>query len=104
MDEFSATVFWMAKQGIKINEKIILKCVTQETPVVIEKIHKLIDSSTLKELKNNSEINETEVAEVTIKADKKLVLENFNFIPQLGRFVLIKGEDTVAGGIVRSLK
>lgn len=99
-DEFSAKIFWMTSQGIKINEKITFKCVTQETPIVIKKINKLINSSTLEEIKNDQEINETEVAEVTIKSDNKLVLENFTNIPELGRFVLVKDDDIVAGGII----
>lgn len=98
--EFKATLFWMAAKPLKINEPIILKCVTQETSVIIKKIHKVMDSSTLLIIDRNDEIKETEVAEVDIFSTKPLVIETFKHLPELGRFVLVKDEDIAGGGII----
>lgn len=100
-NNLKATIFWMSKESHKINEPITFKCVTQETQVKIKKIHKLMNSSSLKVIKGrDNEIRETEVAEVEIEADKKITVEDFNYIPELGRFVLVKGDDIVSGGII----
>ncbi|MBT6067946.1 GTP-binding protein [bacterium] len=99
VNNFKATIFWMSSNEIKVNEIVSLKIVTQEQDVVIKKIHKLMDSSTLEEI-DGDVIKETYIAEVEFKSDKPLVIENYNKIPEMGRFVLIQNEDIVAGGII----
>ena len=49
---------------------------------------------------DSSWYKETEVGEVIISSEKDLVLENFNEIPELGRFVIIKGLDIAGAGII----
>ena len=66
----------------------------------IERISRVIDSSSLEVLSlDASEIRNREVADVVIKTDKPVVVEDFNVTEGLGRFVLAR-EDTVAGGII----
>jgi len=45
-----------------------------------------------------------EAAEVIIQTKKPLALTNFSDLPELGKFVLIKNDNTVAGGIVAGLE
>ncbi|MBU1131200.1 GTP-binding protein [Patescibacteria group bacterium] len=100
-DKFTSTIFWMSRESHKINEPITFKCVTQEIKAKIKKIHKLMDSSTLETIKDRTdEIRETEVAKVEIETDKKIAIEDFSYIPELGRFVLEKNDEIVAGGII----
>jgi len=97
--EFTATIFWMSAKPLKENQEFELKLTTQLTKAKIKKIHKIMDSSDL-EILNKKEINETEVAEVKIETEKEIIAENFYFIPELGRFVIIKGEDIAGAGTV----
>src|SRR3989339_1462084 len=98
---FKATVFWMSPAGVKTDQTFILKLATQEVPAKIKKIHKLMDSSSLEIITDRAdEIRETEVGEVEIVTEKPLVIEDFNYMHQLGRFVIVKNEDIAAGGIV----
>jgi translation elongation factor EF-1alpha len=77
-----------------------IKCATQEVMCEIETIEKVIDSSTLKVLSEDaSEIRNREVADIIVKTAQPIVLENFNSIPELGRFVFERS-DTCAGGII----
>ena len=99
-DNFKATVFVMSGSALKLNEKIFLKLTTEETEMTISKIHKIIDSSTLETISRADEIRETEVAEVEISADKKIVFDDFKNIAPLGRFVIIKNEDIAGVGII----
>ena len=74
---------------------------TKEKKCKIKEIQKRIDSSTLDILEENSKLlKETEVGEVIINTDKELIIENFNNIPELGRFVIIKDLNTAGAGII----
>ena len=100
-DKFNATIFWMSNQPVMVNEKLILKCVTQEIKCILEKIKNKINTSTLEVIgKNCEELCKTEVGDVIIKTEKPIVMGSFNDLECLGRFVLIKDDDTVAGGVV----
>ena len=79
------------------------RCATQETACEIEQINTVIDSSTLELIAEDAtKINNQEVADIIISTDKPVIVENFNKIEALGRFVL--GDvDTIAGGIITEL-
>ena len=40
------------------------------------------------------------MAEVLIKTEKPICITNFAQIPELGRFVLLRTDEVVAGGII----
>ena len=98
----NANIFWMAKDDLNKKTRLVLKCATQEHECSIQSINKRIDSSTLSLIEENSSIlKPTEVGEVLIKTDRPIAIENFSDCEELGRFVLIDGYDTAAGGIMR---
>jgi len=98
-DKFRAHIFWMSKDPLAKGERIVLKCSTQNVICEVEEFSRLLDSSTLEELKDRTDIKNREVADVVIKTDKPIVVENFNDVPELGRFVLER-LNTCAGGII----
>jgi translation elongation factor EF-1alpha len=82
-------------------ETLTLRLGTQETPCRIETIGKRIDSSTLDVIEENARtLGETEVGEVLVRTERPVAFELFSDIPELGRFVLERGNDIVAGGII----
>lgn len=98
--EFVANIFWLAREPLQINEELCLRCATQERVCKIKRIYERIDSADLRVIEKEAKtLNETEVGKVLIECDKPLVLENFNEIPPLGRFVLLREENVCAGGI-----
>ncbi|MBW2999331.1 adenylyl-sulfate kinase, partial [Candidatus Woesearchaeota archaeon] len=99
VDTFKAHIFWMDKVPLKKDERIVLKCSTQEAICEIKEFERIIDSSTLEEKESKEEIKNREVADVVIKTDKPIVVENFNDVEELGRFVLER-LNTSAGGII----
>lgn len=101
-DKINASVFWIGKEPFKKGEKIILKCTTQEVVCRVEQINKKIDTSSLELIEQNSSVlNETEAAELEIKTEKPIVIDDFNKIKELGRFVFEKKLEIVAGGIIK---
>ncbi|MDO8724569.1 MAG: GTP-binding protein [Candidatus Methanoperedens sp.] len=103
-DRIRANIFWMDKTPFKKGESIWFRCATQEVKCHIEKINRVINSSTLELISEDAqEIRNREVADIILRTDKPVVVENFNKIEELGRFVLGK-DDTLAGGIITELE
>jgi sulfate adenylyltransferase subunit 1 (EFTu-like GTPase family) len=102
-DTIEGHLFWLDDEPYRRGERITFKCATQEVMCDIE-INEVIDSSTLEKVDEDGEkIENRQVANVLIKTAKPVVVENFNEIRELGRFVLER-KDTCAGGIITSLR
>ncbi|MCX9012401.1 MAG: GTP-binding protein [Candidatus Methanoperedens sp.] len=102
-NRIKANVFWMDRVPFKKGESLRFRCATQEVNCEIENISRVINSSTLELIAEDAdEIKNREVASITIKTDKPVVVENFNRMEELGRFVLGR-EDTCAGGIITEM-
>ena len=100
-DSVHANIFWMTKKSFDRNEKLTLRCATQEIICKIEKMKKWINSSTLEvKAENSDEIKNLEMAEVIIKTKKPITIKDFNDVQELGRFVLVHDENTCVGGII----
>jgi sulfate adenylyltransferase subunit 1 (EFTu-like GTPase family) len=100
-DRLPASIFWMTRQNYEKDQKLTIRCATQETTCRIESINRRIDSSTLEVIGENADtIKNLEVAEVVIKTKKPLAITNFNDVQELGRFVLVNNENICAGGII----
>jgi len=101
VSSFEASVFWLAREPLRSHEELTLRCSTQSRACRVAAIRERVDSSTLAHLEHSaSTLRETEVGELTITTDSPIVLESFADVPELGRFVLMRGHDVVAGGIV----
>jgi sulfate adenylyltransferase subunit 1 (EFTu-like GTPase family) len=99
-NKIRANVFWMSKVPFKAGDTLQFKVATQEQPAKIT-IEKKIDSSTLETISDNpEEVLNNEVAQMLIETPEPVVVENFNDFQELGRFVLVRDMDVVAGGII----
>jgi sulfate adenylyltransferase subunit 1 (EFTu-like GTPase family) len=101
---FGASVFWLSPEPFDMEadaEGLKLRCATQETPCRIAEIRERVDSGSLAHLAtDNGRLEGTEVGEVVLEVAEPLVLESFYDVEELGRFVLVRNKDVVAGGIV----
>ena len=100
-DRIPANIFWMTKKDFTKDQKLTIKCATQETSCKIDSINKRINSSTLEVIEKDAKVlKNLEVAEVIIKAKRPVAIKDFNDVPELGRFVLVQDENICAGGII----
>lgn len=98
---FNGTLFWMCDEPLQLHTTITLRCATQEVSCTIEKIEKRIDSATLKTIQENaSELKINEIGIVTFKTDHPIVIEKFDFIEELGRFVVEHKYNLQGAGII----
>ncbi|MHC4625376.1 MAG: sulfate adenylyltransferase subunit 1 [Planctomycetota bacterium] len=96
-----ATVFWMSGQPLQTEEVLDFKCATQQVSCKVKKISERINSSSLDLIAEDAEeLRETEVAKLTLKMDAYVSTDPFESIAEMGRFVLMRDNDTVAGGVV----
>jgi sulfate adenylyltransferase subunit 1 len=99
--KIKASIFWMSEQPMFTNEKITLKIATQEVTVTVTRIEKKLNSSTLEEITDSMDrLGETEAGVVCVNAEEPLIVDSFNSIPELGRFVLMRENTIIAGGII----
>jgi len=102
-DRFDATVFWLSTNAVTLKEELLLKLATKEIPCVLEKIKTKIDSSSLNVLGSDcNDLRETEVGQVVIRAKGPVVIEDFNHVEGLGRFVLVRSDQIDGGGIIQN--
>lgn len=94
-------LFWMSEEPCHKGDAITFKCVTQEVQGRIEKIYKRYDPAEVEVVQvDASEIRTAEIAEVSIALKKPVVVDLFDTIPEMGRFVLEREGHPLAGGIV----
>lgn len=103
-DNFRANIFWMGKTPLVKNKKYKLKLATQEVECNIVSIKKVIDATTLANIKNALEVKINDVAEVVIKTKEKISFDEFKFNQNTGRFVIVDGYDVSGGGIISRLE
>lgn len=103
LDWFKARIFWLGRQPLKKGVKYTLKLTTQETECEISEIERVIDASTLQEIKrddDNRVVGRYEVADVVIKTKRSIAFDIVDKIVPTGRFVIVDGYDVSGGGIV----
>ncbi len=96
-----ATVFWMSGQPLRKDETLDFKCATQQVACKVKKISDRVNSSSLELIASDAnELRETEVAKLTLKMNSYVSTDPFEQVAEMGRFVLMRDNDTVAGGVV----
>jgi sulfate adenylyltransferase large subunit len=96
-----STVFWMNGQSLQKGETLDFKCATQQVKCKVKKISNRLNTSSLEVIASNAEeLRETEVAKLTLKMDDYVATDPFEKVAEMGRFVLMRDNDTVAGGVV----
>jgi sulfate adenylyltransferase subunit 1 (EFTu-like GTPase family) len=96
-----AKLFWMATDPLNANDRLTLRCATQQTDVTVEAIRHRVDTSALDETAAEADrLERYDVGEVILRTREPIVVEPHEAGTDLGRFVLSRGDDVLAGGIV----
>jgi sulfate adenylyltransferase large subunit len=104
-DTIDASMFWMSKKDFNKDQKLQIRCATQQTSCRVENIKQRINSSNLEVIAENSDVvKNLEVAKVIIKTKKPICIKDFNDVQELGRFVLVRDENICAGGIITGVE
>ena len=94
----------MAHRAFEKEQRLTIRCATQETSCKIERIKKRINSSTLDIIREDGDtLQNLEVGEVVVRTKKPIAIKEFNDVQELGRFVFVQDENICAGGIITGL-
>ena len=98
--EPAGRVFWLAESPLAVGEALALRCATQLVPVRVEAVSDRLDTATLEPLPAGTTLASMELGTVRFAAERPVVLESFERLPGLGRFVLERGGAAAGFGIV----
>ncbi len=98
-DVFLARVFWLGHEGLRAGARYTLKMNTTEVPVEVQEIRHIIDTGDLSEV-DADQVERNAVAEVVLRTDRIVPLDDFAELSRTGRFVLVDGYDIAGGGII----
>ena len=96
-----ADVFWIVREPMRVGHLYDLRLATQEVKCEIVSINEVMDSSTLQATKDKREqLERNEVGRLTIQTRSPLVIDNYDRIPTLGRFVIVDDGQICGGGTI----
>jgi sulfate adenylyltransferase subunit 1 (EFTu-like GTPase family) len=99
--KFNSRIFWLSAKPLRTQRHAFLRILAQEACCSVEKITQRINSTTLAMLaKESKELRLNEVAQVSWETKQPLLMENFSFIEELGRFVVESKNSLLGIGII----
>jgi bifunctional enzyme CysN/CysC/sulfate adenylyltransferase subunit 1 len=105
VQEFSASLFWLGNEPLRLNGRYVLKLATAEDEVTLSAITERINSSTLEVIERHAErVENLEVANVTFTLSRPIAADTFEENPRLGRFVVAVEGFVAGGGIIREVR
>jgi bifunctional enzyme CysN/CysC len=100
-DVFGATMFWVGDKALTPGMLLKLNLATSQTTAIVHAIRGTIDVDT-RSLQAADVVQRNQVADIVLRTNRMLALDDHHNLPRTGRFVLSDGFDTVGGGIVAS--
>ncbi len=94
-----ANVFWLGREPMMMDKEYFIKIGTQKVKARLEKIHAILDASTLERSEKNK-IDRHDVAEITLRAQRPLAFDLAVDISITGRFVVVDDYEIAGGGII----
>ncbi len=99
--EFSARVFWLHDDPIRVGQSYTLKLATQQVEARLVRIDRLMDSATLTPLnERRSEIGRNEVAELVWRTRHPIAFDNSDVVQETGRFIVVQDGRIGGGGVI----
>jgi len=92
-------MFWLSKNPMSLDKEYLLKINTARVIAKIEKINKIIDASSLKNIEKD-EIERHDVAECILKLERAIAFDLACDIVTISRFVIIDNYEISGGGII----
>ena len=100
-NRFHADLFWIVREPLSVGHLYNLRLATQDVKCEVVSIERVMDSSTLESKGDGREqLERNEIGRLTIQTRGRLVIDNHDRIPTLGRFVIIDDGQICGGGTI----
>ncbi len=96
---FRGRLFWLSNTPLAAGNTYTLRLATRQAKVTVQAVETVIDTGTLERTPGRA-VTRNEVAEVILRADRMLAVDEYRLNPAIGRFALVDAYDTVAGGTI----
>jgi len=98
-------MFWMSEEPLLVGKPMTFRCATQKVECTAERVERRINSSTLELVEENAKrLEQNEAGVVYLKSKEPIIVEDFSFIEELGRFVIERDHNLEGAGIITSLE
>ena len=97
---FKANIFWMDKTPLVAGKEYKLKLTSRNVPATIQKIDRVLNSSTLVASDKKTQVDRHEVAECVVETAKPIAFDTISNCQATGRFVLVDNFEIAGGGII----
>ena len=100
-NRFHADLFWIVREPLRVGHFYELRLATQQVKCQIVSIEQVIDSATLETKSDQRErLERNEIGRLTIQTRGPLVIDNYDRVPNLGRFVIVDDGKICGGGTI----
>src|SRR4029077_4459090 len=100
-NRFHADLFWIVREPLRIGHFYDLRLATQQVKCQIVSIEQVMDSATLETKSGQREqLERNEIGRLTIQTRGPLVIDNYDRVPNLGRFVIVDDGKICGGGTI----
>ncbi len=96
---FRAHIFWLGREPLKAGKQYKMRLNTDEVMVRVQAVERVIDTHDLSKA-DTDQLERNGVAEIVLRSNRMVALDEFAENPRVGRFVLIDGYDISGGGII----
>lgn len=96
---FRARMFWLGRRALKPGSELILRIGTARHRATLAAIDRVVDSKSLAS-REAAEISRDDCAEVVLRTQGLVALDEARNNPRLGRFVLVDDYRTAGGGTI----
>lgn len=101
VSSFDASMIWMDQSLVKLNEKLVIRCDTQESSCVIKEIRHKINTAELVETQHKVEqFDYLDAGQVVIETKKEITVSQFSYNESIGRFVILRDGYICGGGVI----
>jgi len=100
-NRFHADLFWIVRDPLRAGHFYDLRLATQQVKCQIVSIEQVMDSATLETKSGQREqLERNEIGRLTIQTRGPLVIDNYDRVPNLGRFVIVDDGKICGGGTI----
>jgi bifunctional enzyme CysN/CysC len=101
---FTARVFWIHNEPLRLGELVPLKLGTQQVEALVLGVQRTLDAVTLETgAGTTGEVRCHEAAEIRMRVRKPIAFDVGGRVPSMGRFVLMRGRRIGGGGVIDSV-
>lgn len=97
---FRSHLFWLSDKALKVGNTYKVRYGTAEGSATVHSIQNVVNTQDLAKNEDAKGVERNDVAEVTLRMQQRIALDEYQKNPRTGRIVIYDGLDIVGGGLI----